>query len=208
MDKSPLLAGSVIVVIVSIIAAGLAIALNMTESAYSDLLSEYNGILREYETLSGSYDRLVEERDNLTKRCEELAQRYSWLDPPLQNKSIPSTAELRLWLQRDKTDEYEYSDPDFTCYQFSVLLMLHGRAQHYDIGVVTIHGYRNETGKSFSHSINAIIATEGLVYIEPQLDEVWWLEDHSEIEKGTMHTFPGSEDPIHVEEISIFFDYR
>ena len=208
MDKSPLLAGSVIVVIVSIIAAGLAIALNMTESAYSDLLSEYNGILREYETLSGSYDRLAEERDNLTKRCEELAQRYSWLDPPLQNHSIPSTAELRLWLQRDKTDEYEYSDPDFTCYQFSVLLMLHGRAQHYDIGVVTIQGYRDETGESFSHSVNAIITTEGLVYIEPQLDEVWWLEDHSEIEKGTMHTFPGSEDPIHVEEISIFFDYR
>ena len=203
-----MLAASVIVVIVSIIAAGLAIALNMTESAYSDLLSEYNGILRGYETLSGSYDRLAEERDNLTKRYEELAQRYSWLDPPLQNQSVPSTAELRLWLQRDKTDEYEYSDPDFTCYQFSVLLMLHGRAQHYDIGVIAIHGYRNETGEPLSHSVNAIITTEGLVYVEPQLDEVWWLEEHAEITEGTIHTFPGSEDPIHVEEISTFFDYR
>ena len=203
-----MLAASAIVVIVSIIAVGLAIALNMTESAYSDLLSEYNGILREYETLSGSYDRLAEERDNLTKRYEELAQRYSWLDPPLQNQSVPSTAELRLWLQRDKTDEYEYSDPDFTCYQFSVLLMLHGRAQLYDIGIVAVHGYRNETGESFSHSVNAIVTAEGLVYIEPQLDEVWWLKGHSEITEGTTHTFPGSEDSIHVEETAILFDYR
>lgn len=208
MNRIPLVVASVIVVIASVIVVGLAATLNMAELAYSDLLSEYGEISRKYEILSGSYDRLVDERDNLTERYNELAQRYSWLDPPLQSKSVPSTAELQLWLESDKTDEYEYVDPDFTCYQFSVLLMLHGRAQQYDIGVVTIHGYHNETGESFSHSINAIITTEGLVYIEPQLDEVWWLEDHSEIAKGMMHTFPGSEDPIHVEEISIFFDYR
>ena len=197
-----------IVVIASVIAIGLATALKMTESAYSDLLSEYSEISKKYDVLSRSYDRLADERDNLTERYSELAQRYSWLDPSLQNKSIPSTAELQLWLENDGTDRYEYVDPDFTCYQFSVLLMLHGRAQHYDIGVVAIHGYRNETGEPFSHSVNAIITTEGLVYIEPQLDEVWWLGDHSEIAKGTTHTFPGSEGLIYVEEIDVFFAYR
>lgn len=208
LNRIPLVVGLVVVVMASVIAVGLGTALNIAESAYSDLLSEYDEISRKYEILSGSYDRLREERDNLTERYDEFARRYRWLDPPLKNKSIPSTAELRIWLESDRTDEYEYVDPDLTCYQFSVLPMLHGRAQHYDIGVVAIHGYRNETGESFSHSINAIIAAEGLVYVEPQLDEVWWLEDHSGIERGTMHTFPGSEDLVHVEEISIFFDYR
>ena len=196
------------VVIASVMTAWSVTVLNMTESAYSDLLSEFNEISKEHDILSGSYDRLVKEKDSLTKRHNELEERYQWIDPPLERKRIPSTTELELWLQNDETDEYEYIDPDFTCYQFTVLLMLHGRAQGYDIGVVAILGYRNETRESFSHSINAIMTTEGLVYIEPQLDEVWWLEDHSEIANGTIYTFPGTEDPIYVAEISTLFDFR
>lgn len=202
MNKSPLFVVSIItVVIASIIAAGLAAVLNVTESAYSDLLSEFNEISGKYDTLLSSHGRLV-------KRYNELAERYSFLELPLKSKRVPSTSELELWLQIDKTDEYEYDDPDFTCLYFSVLLMLHGRAQHYDMAVVAIYGHIDETGEPFSHSINAVITTEGLVYVEPQLDEVWWLEDHSEIINGTTYTLPMSEDPIYVVEISIFFDYQ
>ncbi len=191
----------VTVVMASVVVIGLGTALRMSESAYSDLLQRFNEISREYEVLSSSHDLLVEKHG-------KLAERYSLLDLPLKNKTIPSTSELELWLRIDRTDESEYDDPDFTCLHFSVLLMLHGRAQHYDIGVVAIYGHRNETEEPFSHSVNAIITTEGLVYIEPQLDKVWWLEDHSEITNGTTQDLPISEDPIYVEGISIFFDYR
>lgn len=191
----------VTVVMASVVVIGLGAALRMSESAYSDLLQRFNEISREYEVLSSSHDLLVEKHG-------KLAERYSLLDLPLKNKTIPSTSELELWLRIDRTDESEYDDPDFTCLHFSVLLMLHGRAQHYDIGVVAIYGHRNETEEPFSHSVNAIITTEGLVYIEPQLDKVWWLEDHSEITNGTTQDLPISEDPIYVEGISIFFDYR
>lgn len=209
MHKSPLFVVSIITVIIaSILAAGLATVLNVTESAYSDLLSKFNEISRRHGTLSGSYDRLVEERDNLTKRYNELAERYTLLDLPLKNETVPSTSELEHWLQTDGTNEYEYDDPDFMCIHFSVILMLHARAQHFNMGVILVYGHRNETGEPFSHSINAIITTEGLVYVEPQLDKVWWLEDHSEITNGTAYRFPMSLEPIYVDGIFIFFDYQ
>lgn len=194
----------IILVIASLITARLTTVLNVTESAYSDLLSKFNVISGQYDILLSINDRLTKERDNLTK----ILERYTWLDLPLENKSVPSINELKLWLQIDKTDELKYDDPDFTCFQFSVVLMLHGRAQHYDIGVIAIYGYNNKTGEPFSHSINAIITTEGLVYIEPQVGEVWWLEDHSQITNGTVQVFPMFEDPIHIVEVFIFFDYR
>lgn len=208
LNRSPLFVFSIItLVIASIIAVGSARILNMTEAAYSDLLVEFNDLSGKYGTLLSSYERLTKERDDLTKRYNELSERYSWLDPPLKGKKTPSIDELELWLQSDKTDEYEYDDPDFACLQFSLLLMLHGRAQHYDIGVVAIYGFNNETGEPFFHSINAVVTTVGLVYIEPQLDEVWWLEDYSEITNGTTHRFPGFGDPIYVSRTSILFDY-
>lgn len=190
----------VIIVIVSIITAGLALVLNMTESSYSSLLSEFNDISNEYENLLSKYINLVQEYD-------KLAESYHWLDLPLQHKRSPSITMLKLWLQRDKTDEYAYDDPDFSCFHYSVTLMLHGRAQHYDIGVVLIRGHDNITGEDFSHCINAIITSEGLVYIEPQLDEVWWFDGYLEIINGTTYTFAVAENSIYVEETTILFDY-
>jgi len=201
LNKSPLLVVFLItVVIASIITAGLAVALRLAESAYSDLLSEFNEI-------SGRYQVLLRSHDELSKRYDDLAQRYSWLDTPLKTKEVPSVSELELWLRSDKTDENRYDPDDFSCFHFSVLLMLHGRARDYDLGVVAIHGRSNNTGEPISHSINAVITTEGLVYIEPQLDEVWWLNGHSEITNGTTYRFPMFDDSIYVTEISILFEY-
>jgi len=197
LNKSPLFVASIIaLVIASIATVGLATMLNMTQTAYSDLLSGFNEVSGKYDNLQSNYDRLVRERE-----------RYRSLDLPLESKRIPSTNELKIWLQIDKTDEYRYNDPDFACFHFSLLLMLHGRAEHYDIGVVAIYGRNDKTGKPFSHFVNAVITTEGLVYIEPQLDEVWWLDDHSEITNSTTQAFLISEDPIYVVRTSIFFDY-
>jgi len=209
LTRSPLFWVSIItIVMASIVTAGVATVLNFTESAYSDLLSKFNEISKKYDILLDGQDRLVKERENLTQRYNELAERYSLLDLPLKSKMVPSTSDLERWLQIDKTNEYEYDDQDFNCFHFCVVLMLHSRAQHYDMGVFAIYGHSNETGEPFSHSINAIITTEGLVYIEPQLDEVWWLEGHSEIKNGTTYSFPMSEDPIYVAEIFIFYGYR
>jgi len=202
LKRSPFLVITIMAVIIALaVVVGLAAALRMTESAYSDLLYRFKEISGEYNVLSRSNDLLVE-------RYSGLAERYSLLDLPLNSKKIPSIRELELWLQIDNTDESAYNDPDFACLHFSVLLMLRGRAQHYDIGVVAVYGHHNETEEPFSHSVNAIITTEGLVYIEPQLDKVWWFEDHSQMTVGTTHEFPISEDPIYVENIAVFFHYR
>lgn len=201
LNKSPLFVVLIITVAVaSIVTTGLAGLLRLTESAYSDLLSKFNDISVKYETLQDSHYRL-------SKRYDELEERYKWLDTSLQTKRIPSISELKLWLQNDKTNEYGYKEQDFTCFHFTVLLMLHGRAQGYDLGVVAIYGESNKTGEPISHSINAVITTEGLVYIEPQLDEVWWLSGHSEMMNGTLYRFPMFEGLIYVKDISILFEY-
>jgi len=196
-----------VVVVASIVTVGLATVLSVTELAYSHLLSENDQLSGKYDALLGIYDKLAEEKENLTKRYQELAERYKWLDQPLKNRTVPSVRELELWLQIDETDRRAYGDPDFTCLHFSVLLMLNARARHYYVGVVAVYGYNNRTKEPFSHSINAVITTEGLVYIEPQLDRVWWLQDHSEITGGNVHRFPISQDPIYVVETATFFDY-
>ena len=54
LNRIPLVVASVIVVIASVIVVGLAVALDMAESAYSDLLSEYGEISKKHEILSGS----------------------------------------------------------------------------------------------------------------------------------------------------------
>ena len=201
MNKSPLLIVSIaVVVIASIVTVGLATVLSVTESAYSQLSGKYDALL-------GSCDKLAREKEDLTERYQELAERHKWLDQPLKNRTVPSVRELELWLQIDETDRRAYGDPDFTCLHFSVLLMLNARARHYYVGVVAVYGYNNRTKEPFSHSINAVITTEGLVYIEPQLDRVWWLQDHSEITGGNVHRFPISQDPIYVVETATFFDY-
>jgi len=189
-----------VVVIASIVTVGLATVLSVTESAYSQLSGKYDALL-------GSCDKLAREKEDLTERYQELAERHKWLDQPLKNRTVPSVRELELWLQIDETDRRAYGDPDFTCLHFSVLLMLNARARHYYVGVVAVYGYNNRTKEPFSHSINAVITTEGLVYIEPQLDRVWWLQDHSEITGGNVHRFPISQDPIYVVETATFFDY-
>ena len=208
LDKSPLVIFLlVIAVIASSIAVRLAMILNMTESAYSDLLSEFNDLSRKYPNLLERCDRLEGEKNDLLEQYNELAERYSWLDLPLETRRVPTINELRLWLRDDETDKYEYDYPDFICFHFTILLMLHGRAQHYDIGVVAIYGYDDETGDAFSHSVNAVMSSQGLVYIEPQLDEVWWVEENLEITNGTTHIFPIADNLIYVEEIEVLFDF-
>jgi len=63
------------------------------------------------------------------------------------------------------------------------MLSQHAKLTNWDIGIVAVWGY-TETYESYAHAFNAIITTDGLIYIEPQNDNYWWYTGHQEISPG------------------------
>lgn len=143
---------------------------NELNASYQILEHNYTDLSDEYAFLQGKYASLFNDHNTLLEAFNE----------PLFYEEIPTTSELDWWLTTDETDEIWYDHPDFVCGDFAVMLSQHAKLEHWDMGVVAVFGY-DENYDSFAHAFNVIITTEGLVYIEPQADDVWWYADHEEI---------------------------
>ena len=174
---------------------------NDLSGSYSALNSSYNELLRRYSALNSSYNELLAQYSALNSSYRDLlsqfialnssyAKLYSALYEPLKNETVPTVDELKAWLEEDPTDKIAYSMPNFVCGDFAVMLAFHAKMMGWDMGVVGILG-RTSNGTSFNHAFNAIICKEGLVYVEPQTDEVWWYEGHAEIMSGEWYEYPG-----------------
>jgi hypothetical protein len=79
---------------------------------------------------------------------------------------------------------------NFVCGDYAVMLAFHAKLMGWDMGVVAVLGKKAD-GSEFNHAFNAITCREGLVYVEPQTDEVWWYSGHSEIQPGGWYEYPG-----------------
>jgi hypothetical protein len=156
--------------------------------------------------LSHQYDALKKDYLNLFDSSNSTNIAFGWIDEPLGKKIIPTIDELKTGLRNDTTNEFIYDPSDYDCFHYTATLKLHGRANHYDIGIIAIYGVDLASYKTWTHTINAIISLEGLVYIEPQLDELWFLDNYSEISINNTYIFPGF-GSIYVEGIKIIFDY-
>jgi hypothetical protein len=100
-------------------------------------------------------------------------------------KQVPTTDELETWLASDNTSAITYSVQNFVCGDFAVMLSQHAKLKHWDMGIVAINGYDSVSNEPFAHALNFIYTQEGLVYVEPQNDNVWWYGDaHQMITEG------------------------
>lgn len=157
------------------------------------LIIEYNKLNESYNMLIINYTTLQEDYDHLSSEYHFLFSDYNALvkafNDPLSYGVIPTTHELELWLEEDEIDKIWYEDPNFVCGDFAVMLSQHAKLEHWDMGVVGIFGY-DENYESYDHAFNAIVCTEGLVYIEPQTDDLWGYTDHEEISEGIWWEFP------------------
>lgn len=133
-------------------------------AGYTTLLNEYQELTQAYQSLLANYTQVKEKYDAL----------YTALYKPLLagDKIVPTTQELRQWLKEDKTDEIVYREPDFVCGDYAVMLHMHAKMKGWDMGVVAVLGKLG--GRPFNHVFNAIICKEGLAYVEPQNDEVFY----------------------------------
>ncbi len=198
---------------------------------YDSLKSENDGLVLEYNSLSRSYDSLKSQHNTLQTDHQNLNFSYTKLDEdykglfsdyklltgvfdkPLAHKEVPTIEALERWLlYEDQTDKLEYEYPDFACGDFAVMLAMHARVKHWDMGVIGIRGYDAHCIKCFkflgycAHAFNVIRTTEGPVYIEPQTDKVWWYGDeHEEICTGTIYEIEDQE--ICVQDITIILKY-
>jgi len=164
---------------------------------YLDLSSKYKSLQLEHTKLQGSYSQLSSNYNDLNTQHANLNTQYQILstnyeplstafNEPLSVKQVPSTNELKEWLASDNTDTLTYSMPNFICGDFAVMLSQHAKLKHWDMGIVAISGYDRDTLESYDHVINHIYTLEGLVYVEPQEDHVWWYNDwHEEISSGS-----------------------
>ena len=173
--------------------------------SYVDFANDYDQLNESYQTLATDYVELTQSYDELYANYTPVFSNYSALlevvENPLSHEDVPSVDELNQWLAVDKTDEIEFEEPDFLCGDFTTMLSLHAKMNNWDMGVITIYG-RTTDGEDFAHAINAIICEEGLVYIEPQTDEVWWLRDHRDIPENAWSSFPGF-GRVYVEQYSV-----
>ena len=178
--------------------------------AYASFTSDYNQLNESYHLLATDYAALKQSLTEMSVDYTPIFNNYSLLfevfNEPLTYEAVPSVDELEAWLVADKTDEITYSEPNFICGDFATMLSQHAKMNNWDMGVVAVYGRTNDH-EDFAHAINAIMCKEGLVYIEPQTDEVWSLRNHKEIPEGYWSYFPdfGS---VYVEQYSVIVWYE
>jgi hypothetical protein len=170
---------------------------NVLQTEYNTLNATYNELKTDHEDLEVSYEMLYKTHVQVQANYDLLVRTF---DSPIHDRDIPPIADLESWLQEDKTDEMQYDYPNFVCTEFAVMLAIHARAENCDMGVVWIQGYINDTREAFNHVLNAIITTEGLVYVEPQNDQVWWYNDHQAIAAGKV---PQIWESIYIDAVKI-----
>jgi len=139
---------------------------------YTDLEGQTFELRSKYENLSSAYQTLLANYSEVKSEFERLY--FAVYKPLLSNETeTPSIDELSSWLKKDETDKINYTYPDFVCGDFAVMLSMHAKLNHWDMGVVAVLGTTAD-GREFDHAFNAIRCREGLVYVEPQNDEIFY----------------------------------
>ncbi|MEM3618252.1 MAG: hypothetical protein QXK47_04160 [Candidatus Bathyarchaeia archaeon] len=157
------------------------------QSRYEALLSEYQTLQANYSALSAAYNKLY----------------FAVYKPLYSNETAtPTLSELKQWLAEDKTNEIPYTYPDFICGDFAVMLSIHAKMERWDMGIVAVIG-RDASGNEFDHAFNTIRTVEGLVYVEPQNDQVFY----GPISEGAWYSHPGF-GKIYVETFIIVVPYQ
>lgn len=183
-------------------------ALNET---YNTLLQNYTLLQQQFQgylKLQNKYEALLSEHQVLKASYEELKKTYEELHfavyrPLWLNETVkPTISELKRWLAEDDTDAIPYSRWDFVCGDYALMLSVKAKMKCWDMGIVVVLG-RDSQGNEFNHAFNAIRCIEGLVYVEPQNDQVFY----GPISEDSWYYHPGF-GRVYVETIIVIVPYQ
>jgi hypothetical protein len=115
----------------------------------------------------------------------------------LQYWTVPTPSQLDVFLVKDQTNTIQYNEEKFVCKDFAEKLALNAREEKYQMNVLWLFGHVTETHEQWSHALNQMVTTQGLVTIEPQND-MWWYANQREIRVGDDFLFWYFDPPINV----------
>ena len=147
---------------------------------YATLQEKYFALNELYMQLQSNYTSLEKAYNSLSEQHEMLIRLWS---EPLGYVVEPSVEELLEWLELDPTDSLAYDTEKFLCGDFTIMLIEHAKEKNWRMlfTVVEFDYYEeNPNGISSHHGIHghafaSIFTTEGIVYIEPQTDLVFYV---------------------------------
>ncbi|MEM4576272.1 MAG: hypothetical protein QW701_02275 [Candidatus Nezhaarchaeales archaeon] len=180
----------------------------LLNNSYTALLQRYEEQVKSYLELQGTYELISNKFEALQANFSLLKKAYDdvcfAMYRPLLSSDIitPTISELDDWLRQDTTDLIPYSKWDFICGDYAVMLSMHAKLNRWDMGIVLVIG-RDSQGNTFNHVFNAIKCREGLVYIEPQNDQIFY----GPITVSGWYYHPGF-GMIHVENFIIVVPYQ
>lgn len=164
-----------------------------------DILDQKNEdfiiVENERDTLLKNYEDLLIEKEELVSAHISLLSKYEdiYLDSEFWNeyitnqlniKEIPSTSQIKTWLQFDMTDEaFEYSRNSLD--GMAIILSLSAQARNWQVGVISVKG--NFTADIDSLNLCFVQSVEGLLYIDPYLDRVFWYDGYEGITPGRIY---------------------
>ncbi len=147
---------------------------------YANLTDLYDALLEQYDELDTTYDELVASYNSLFADYETLREAF---EDPLESPETPSYSEFKDWLDVDNTDQHEYVDDVWECGDFGAMLMTRAKEMNWRVRcVIMFYSYEGELGYgnilslygSGGHVLNLIECEDGIWYIEPQTDEMWY----------------------------------
>ena len=142
---------------------------SISEEGYNMLFKEYENIQKNYTLLEENYQKTIEwkrEWDQITD---------------LDHIDIPSISDLENWLKNDPADNMT-GISEYHIEHIALVISIKARENNWKIGVEKIYG---EFDLNITHiTLNTIITDQGLVYIYPGNNEVFWYENHNIIEVG------------------------
>ncbi len=169
------------------------------------MVDEYNLLTNNMTLLQKKYDSLevlyIEMGENYLRSIP-----YEWywgwvFDMTSMETVTPRLERVYDWLRADRTDKIDYSE-NFDCNQYAASLTLNAKQEDWNMGIIAVWGNDSTLGEDYAHAFNFIITQEGLVYIEPQTDSVWWYTDYTRLTVNTTANING--DIIKIRKISIF----
>lgn len=154
-------------------------AYSLLNDSYTALLQRYEEQIKDYSELQCTYELLFNKFQELQANFSLLKKAYddvcfAMYRPLLSSETVtPTINELNDWLRQDATDLIPYSKWDFICGDYAIMLSMHAKLNRWDMGIVLVIG-RDSQGNAFNHVFNAIKCREGLVYVEPQNDQIFF----------------------------------
>ncbi len=206
--KTPL----AILMIIAILSGSLIGALVIPSGDTDNLQQRYDTLLEYYTELQADNQDLnlvIENRDyqisSLQTELDVLSQEHSALqndwDSLFSDQTqyeAPSINQLTSWLAADSTDQHTISST-YSPVDQAILLSLEAKNQKVKLGVITVYGNFTEEFTEYTYNV---VETEGggLVYIDPQTDEIWWTLGYEEISPDRIWNL-GKYVSVHVTEV-------